>query len=533
MMRLSATLPAMTITREAIVGLAYLAAYVLLDRVSLYESYAPLGTTPWNPSIGLSFVLILVFGRQFVALLFIAPLLADIANRHDSLVWPTEMLSVVAIGTNYSAALFSLSKRSICFDPALLSLRDVLLLILAATVSAAFVASCHVAIMIGAGVTPVGEFTTAFLRCWVADVVGILAVAPSIMIVLTRRRFLPFSIETVLQCAFTIGALILIFGIAEERKFQLFYVLLLPIVWMAVRNGLEGAAAGILLTQIGVILGVALFPDTRDELVALQCLMLVLTATGLVAGALVTERQRVETQLQLHRDSLARLAQFGSMVELAAAVAHEVNQPLMAAGTYARLVADAMTSSSGEATEVRELAHRTVAQINRAGEVMRRLRAMLRLDRSNRTAVPFVQIVTNTIALCEQDLKQSGVYVCVDIARGAPSVLVDILQIEQVLLNLIRNSIEAIRHKAQVGGTIVIEARRADDAFIEARITDSGPGFSREYLESGILSLSSSRAKGLGIGLPLSRSIIEAHRGRLWLDAASQRASVHFTLPIA
>jgi len=95
-MRLSATLPAMTITREAIVGLAYLAAYVLLDRVSLYESYAPLGTTPWNPSIGLSFVLILVFGRQFVALLFIAPLLADIANRHDSLVWPTEILSVVA-----------------------------------------------------------------------------------------------------------------------------------------------------------------------------------------------------------------------------------------------------------------------------------------------------------------------------------------------------------------------------------------------------------------------------------------------------
>ena len=350
---------------------------------------------------------------------------------------------------------------------------------------------------------------------------------------LTRRRFLPFSIETVLQCAFTIGALILIFGIAEERKFQPFYVLLLPIVWMAVRNGLEGAAAGILLTQIGVILGVALFPDTRDELVALQCLMLVLTATGLVAGALVTERQLVETLSKLHRDSLARLAQFGSMAELAAAVAHEVNQPLMAAGTYARLVADAMTSSSGEATEVRELAHRTVAQINRAGEVMRRLRAMLRLDRSNRTAVPFVQIVTNTIALCEQDLKQSGVDVCVDIARGAPSVLVDILQIEQVLLNLIRNSIEAIRHKAQVGGTIVIEARRADDAFIEARITDSGPGFSREYLESGILSLSSGRAKGLGIGLPLSRSIIEAHRGRLWLDAASQRASVHFTLPIA
>ena len=94
-----------------------------------------------------------------------------------------------------------------------------------------------------------------------------------------------------LQCAFTIGALILVFGLAEEREFQLFYVLLLPIVWMAVRNGIEGAAAGILMTQIGVVLGVAFFPNARDELVALQSLMLVLTITGLVAGALVTERQ--------------------------------------------------------------------------------------------------------------------------------------------------------------------------------------------------------------------------------------------------
>ena len=533
MMRLNATLPGMTISREAVVGLAYLAAYVLLDRVSLYESYAPLGTTPWNPSSGLSFVLILVFGRQFVALLFVAPFLADIANRQDTLVWPTEILSVVAIGTGYSAVLIFLKKRSISFNPTLSSLRDLALLILAAAVGAAFVASCHVAVMINAGVIPAGEFAAAFLRCWIGDIVGILAVAPSIMIVLTRRRVLPFSIETVLQCAFTIGALILVFGLAEEREFQLFYVLLLPIVWMAVRNGIEGAAAGILMTQIGVVLGVAFFPNARDELVALQSLMLVLTITGLVAGALVTERRRVESQLQLQRDSLARLAQLGSMGELAAAVAHEVNQSLMAAGTYTRLVADAISSSSGEATEVKELAQRAVAQINRAAEVIRRLRATVRLERSNRTPVPFVRIVTDAIALCQPELEQSEVDVRVALAPDIPPVLVDILQVEQVLFNLIRNSIEAIRHNGHAGGTIVIEARRADDAFIEARVSDTGPGFSREYVENGIQPLSSSRAKGLGIGLPLCRSIVEAHRGRLWLDKVSQGASIRFTLPIA
>ena len=132
------------------------------------------------------------------------------------------------------------------------------------------------------------------------------------------------------------------------------------------------------------------------------------------------------------------------MGELAAAVAHEVNQSLMAASTYTRLVADAISSGSGEATEVKELAQRAVAQINRAGEVIRRLRATVRLERSNRTPVPFVRIVTDAIALCQPELEQSEVDVCVALAPDIPPVLVDILQVEQVLFNLIRNSIEAI-----------------------------------------------------------------------------------------
>lgn len=132
------------------------------------------------------------------------------------------------------------------------------------------------------------------------------------------------------------------------------------------------------------------------------------------------------------------------MGELAAAVAHEVNQSLMAASTYTRLVADAISSGSGEATEVKELAQRAVAQINRAGEVIRRLRATVRLDQSNRTPVPFVRIVTDAIALCQPELEQSEVDVRVALAPDIPPLLVDILQVEQVLFNLIRNSIEAI-----------------------------------------------------------------------------------------
>jgi len=344
-------------------------------------------------------------------------------------------------------------------------------------------------------------------------------------------------LETVLQCTAVLVALAMVFGLAEEREFQLFYVLFLPIVWIAVRNGIEGVSAGILITQIGVILGVAFIPEERGELVALQPLMLVLTVTGLVAGELVTERRRMDSQLQMQRESLAGLARLGSLGELAAAVAHEVNQPQMAAGTYARLVADTVSSGGANAGEIVEIAKKAIAQVDRAAEVIRRLRALVRLDRSNRAPVPFDRIVKETLDLCRQDLERAGVVLRVVLPADLPLVAVDILQIEQVLLNLVRNSLDAIRDSGIARGAIVIEAQQthgeADGDFVEIAVVDSGPGFSRDYIENGILPLSSSKADGLGIGLPLCKTIVEAHGGRLWLDAGSRGASVRFTLPVS
>jgi signal transduction histidine kinase len=518
-------------------GLIYLVAYVALDRVSFSESYAQLGITPWSPSTGLSFVLILLFGRRLIPLLFVAPFLADMVNRQGVLPWPAEILSVTAIGAGYSAALLFLTGPNARFDPRLSSMRDLAQLILVTSLSAAFVAASYVGLMIAAGLLPGGEFVAAALRYWIGDIVGVLALAPFALFALNGRRILPLSPETVLQCAAVLVALTMVFGLAEEREFQLFYVLFLPIVWMAVRNGIEGVSAGILITQIGVILGVAYVPNEREELVALQSLMLVLTVTGLIAGELVTERRRMELQLQMQRESLAGLARLGSLGELAAAVAHEVNQPLMAAGTYARLVADTVGSDSAGTNEIVEIAKKAVAQVDRAAEAIRRLRALVRLDRSNRAPVPFDRIIKETLDLCRPDLERAGVTPRSALPSDLPPVMVDILQIEQVLVNLVRNSIEAIRDSGSPRGTILIEAKRAgggaDSEFVEIGVTDSGPGFSRDYIENGILPLSSSKADGLGIGLPLCKTIVEAHGGRLWLDAGSRGASVRFTLLVA
>ena len=518
---------------RAVVGLAYVAGYVALDRISFVEPYASFGITPWNPNTGLSFVLVLFFDIWMVPLLFVAPFMADLINRQINLPWAVEFITVALIGGGYSAALAFLKSSITRFDPGLPSTRDLVLLMLVAAASAAFVASTYVGVAIAAGLLSVKDFAPATLRYWIGDAVGILALTPFALFVLIRKRILPLSIETALQCAAIACALLIVFGFSNEREFQLFYVLFLPIVWMAVRNGIEGVSAGILITQCGLIVGVGLLPDGSKELDAFQALMLVLAVTGLVAGALVTERRRLETQLRLHQESLARLARLGSVSELATAVAHEVNQPLMAAGTYIRLVADTISSGNIDTAEVAETAKKAVSRVDRAAEVIRRLRALVRLDRSNRALVPFERIAEGMIDLCKPDLDQARVAAHANLAADLPPVMVDVLQIEQVLLNLVRNSIEAISDGGTTGGSIWIKARRANDDFIEVHVLDSGPGFSLERIEMAFLPLSSSKPYGLGVGLSLCRSIVDAHGGRLWLEPRHHGASVHFTLPIA
>jgi two-component system, LuxR family, sensor kinase FixL len=527
----AAAFPGIVETRKAIVGLVYLAAYVAVDRVSFIQPHAPFGITPWNPDTGLSFVLVLVFGLRMIPFLFVGPFLADLVNGHSVLPWPVEILSAALIGGGYSAALVFLQRSN--FDPALSSMRDLAVLMLVTAASAAFVASSCVGLTIAAGLLTAKEFMLAALRYWIGDVIGVLVLTPFAVFALTRRRILPMSMETALQCAAVVCALMLVFGIAEEREFQLFYVLFLPIVWMTVRNGTEGVSAGVLITQLGVILGVTLLPNERKELIAFQALMLVLAATGLIAGALVTERRRMESQLRLHQESLARLARLGSIGEFAAAVAHEVNQPLMAARTYTRLVADMTNSRNADAAEVSEITKKAVAQVDRAAEVIRRLRALVRLDRSNREPFPIERLVQEAIELCQPDLDRANVTAQFRQSANLPPAMVDKLQIEQVLVNLMRNSVEAIGGSGSLQGAIRIEAKPADREYLEVCVVDSGPGFPRERIENAFLPLSSSKADGLGIGLPLCRSIVEAHGGRLWLAAISHGASIRFTLPIA
>lgn len=529
------TLPAMAFPNvfslpRPLIGALYLTGYVALDWVSFIHPFASFGITPWNPFTGLSFVLVLLFGQRFLPILFVAPVLADLAVRRFPFPWPVELATALVIGAGYSAALIYLLRPQTRFNPALPSMRDLLRLLLCAGVSATVVACGYVGVLLGAGFVQRGDFFAAALRLWVGDMIGVAVVTPLALIFFARGRLLPASKETAAQILAIVAALALVFAFAEKHHFQLFYVLFLPIVWMAVRTGLEGVTVGILLTQVGLIVGVQSLPAEEIDVTAFQALMLVLTLTGLIAGMVVTEHRRVQFQVRLHQDSLARLARLGSMGELAAAVAHEINQPLTAAGTYARLVVDTLRDGNRDDRTAIETADKAASQVERAAAVVRRLRALIRLDQSGRAPASATHIVNETLALCQPDLDRHNIRTRVNIDANVPSVIVDVLQIEQVLLNLMRNAIDAMQASGP-GGVITIEASRSASGAVEVRVRDTGPGFPAEVVSEQFLPLSSTKEEGLGIGLSLSRSIVESHGGNLTLGGDAQGAVVAFTLP--
>lgn len=525
-----AAMPGTVRTPSIATAAAFLLCYVLLDWASLVFPYSIFGITPWNPSAGLAWAFVLFYGPRYLPLLFVAPLVANIFILGGILPWWTKVTASVLIGAGYSGALLVLLHPRARFDTALSSMRDMVLLMAAAAASTGIIALAYAALIIASGKLPAADFDWAFLRYWIGDLIGIAVVTPFLLIHASAGKLPRLSIETGLQAAAILTALLVIFGLLGGAHLKLFYLLFVPIIWMGLRSGLEGVTFGLVLVQIGVVGGLLLTEEKTVSVTSLQALMLVLALTGLAIGVVESERRRAERQLWLNQEAVSRISRLGSMNEFATAIAHEVNQPLTAISNYTRIVKRFVETGAGSKEAAIEAATKAVAQVDRTAAIIKSLRDLIRLGRSEIAPQSVAHIVRETAELVEPNLQRAAVQLKTRIPKDLPPVLADLLQVEQVLLNLIWNAIEAITAAGRTPGMITIEATSLPPGFVEISVADTGPGFPPDFKDAAVGPALSTKPDGLGLGLALSRSIVEAHGGRLTIGGGASGAVVRFTL---
>jgi two-component system sensor kinase FixL len=245
----------------------------------------------------------------------------------------------------------------------------------------------------------------------------------------------------------------------------------------------------------------------------------------------LTERQQTEARLQELQAELVHVSRLTAMGEMASALAHELNQPLSAISNYMKGSRRLLENNTGErANEVRNAMDKAAEQALRAGQIIRRLRDFVARGESERRVEDVKKLVEEASALALVGAKDKGVRVHFDFSPQADFVLADKVQIQQVLLNLIRNAIEAMEESER--RVLVVSTARAPDNMVEISVTDTGSGIAPEVSAHLFQPFVTSKPQGMGVGLPISRTIIEAHGGSIGPRPNSGGGTVFsFTLP--
>jgi PAS domain S-box-containing protein len=246
----------------------------------------------------------------------------------------------------------------------------------------------------------------------------------------------------------------------------------------------------------------------------------------------LTESRRAEEAVQAAQAELARVVRATSLGELTASIAHEINQPLAAIVNNANASRRILAGPEPDLEEVR-LAVTDIAEAGtRAGEIISRIRALLRKTATERSPLDINQVIHEVLALIPGVLEKQQVSVEMELLPAPPPVLGDRVQLQQVVLNLIMNGIEAMHATVDRPRVLKIWSDAAESG-LEVAVRDSGTGLDPRHVSHIFDTFFTTKASGMGMGLSISRSIIEAHSGRLWanLDPATQGATFHFSLP--
>jgi C4-dicarboxylate-specific signal transduction histidine kinase len=247
----------------------------------------------------------------------------------------------------------------------------------------------------------------------------------------------------------------------------------------------------------------------------------------------VTERKRAEEALQNAQTELTHISRVTTLGEMTASIAHEMNQPLAAVVTNGSACLRWLMGESPNLDEARDAARRVIRDGNRASEIISRIRALLQKTATDKAPLDINEAIQEVVLLTHHEAARKGVTLRLKLTDGLPPVFGDRVQLQQVALNLLMNGVEAMASVHDRSRELVIYSGAHESDQVLVSVQDCGTGIAMEDLEKIFDAFYTTKSQGMGMGLAISRSIIEAHGGRLWATQnEGEGATFQFTLPL-
>lgn len=245
----------------------------------------------------------------------------------------------------------------------------------------------------------------------------------------------------------------------------------------------------------------------------------------------IAERIRAEETVQKTQADLAHITRMMTMGELAASIAHEINQPLMAVVINGDACLQWLGAEPPNLPEAQEAVTRMIEEGTRAGEIIRRIRGLSKKTAPRKVELDLNDLIRDVLTLTQREILRNHVTVRTELSPGLLLGLGDRVQLQQVILNLVMNALEAMGNTAEGSRELLVSSGITETGDLVVSVRDTGPGFPLEQAEQLFDAFFTTKQQGLGMGLSISRTIIEAHEGRLWAESTAEGAVFRFRLP--